>query len=1068
MSAGDDYSVAVNANNLEIKNLTTNLKVYTDGESLWVPDRVFAGDTVYSVDSQLTGSQYFRYGLPSQFSAGVNINDNYQISDDTGSAVLEINKATGTTVEGLISQTGYTANLNSAIKTVNNPLAIGNPGVNAPAMTAVAPSTYTLVSGFWRFVSPSSTTGSMQFPPYFTTFANQKYILTLTGCSTNGTAPVVATVYNATTLTTISDAPKTITSTAQTITFTFTTGSSPCTVYINFSAGATNYYVQCSALSVQECDTEVIGSLILDSPIISNLTQATGTTTNLAGGLLVNQTNMGVSAATFTQTGVPATAPSCTLTYSAPTYTLAGVGVLATWLGAGTTYLTGAKYYFSFGTMFGSQALQLQVVQYNTAGSSYVSIGDYYYGVSTTSSTISGSFVPGSNVSFTGSILFMFVPTLFSQNVKFNTFTLTRADTQMTGVATLPPNAGTATSALGLNSSNQIVSYSAPSFSGVSVGYVPYKSATDTFSNSLITQSGNTIAYNNFSVAPSSSVGYTGASFTASTGIGSITYSAPTYTANSSASYQGIINLPALETTFLNLPCLATFTNLTFPLFAVAPYPYFTLTSGATVVYTSAVGASGTIAIPFTPTSSTLFITIYFKAPFTGFTGPVFTWNTFTMGVYTATMTGKALIGTTNATGLPAILQSSSSPPWSSSNSFGGASPLYPAQICAFHPGGQALYMGAFYTGGVNQGSVIQSSSVYSNADHTSMLSLNPNGGFVGVGAIQPTGTFDVQGIIRMGNYSGGSYDNIQFMRGTTGSEYPNIRCQDNYFGLYTTTAGGWVSDSQVGDMVMRPNISFRVGSGGASFLVCHQNTNVGIGRATPTYKLDINGNQRVYNQANGNDSMTVYGPNASWGAYLVVGSGTDRAGGATAQVISTNGNLHLDAGNSNAMYYGYYANSRGAPNQHLFFGSDIQFQSGIPQNTSPYSHVVVMDGNSLRRTQCVIRELYNSNSVAWGGGVNMTYAFYNYNSTVSVCLQGRYSGYWTSSYTAQMFVRIYNQNSGNYYTFTFNHVSIPLNCYIGNTGSGWNDVYVYSSGYNTDGNDQLQITVLTLPVNAY
>jgi hypothetical protein len=156
--------------------------------------------------------------------------------------------------------------------------------------------------------------------------------------------------------------------------------------------------------------------------------------------------------------------------------------------------------------------------------------------------------------------------------------------------------------------------------------------------------------------------------------------------------------------------------------------------------------------------------------------------------------------------------------------------------------------------------------------------------------------------------------------------------------------------------------------------------------------------------------------------------------------------------------------------------GGNYIFQS-VPQNTSQYSQPVLFDGDTFRRGQCVAKELYNSNSVAWGGGINFVYAFYQYNSTSSVVLTGRYSGYWTGSYTAQFGVRVYNRDSGAYYyyyfnTFTnnaYNHVTIPLNCYIGNVGTGWNDIYVYNnSGYSTDGNDQLQLNVLTFCVNSY
>jgi hypothetical protein len=175
-------------------------------------------------------------------------------------------------------------------------------------------------------------------------------------------------------------------------------------------------------------------------------------------------------------------------------------------------------------------------------------------------------------------------------------------------------------------------------------------------------------------------------------------------------------------------------------------------------------------------------------------------------------------------------------------------------------------------------------------------------------------------------------------------------------------------------------------------------------------------------------------------------------------------------------MYYGYYPNSRGTPNQHLFYGGNYTWDS-VPQATSIYEQPVMFSGNTFRRSQCVLKELYNSNSVGWGGGINLTYAFYNYNSFVQVLLTGKYAGYWTGAYTAQFGVRIYNQNSGVYYFFTFNtftnnaynHVSVPLTCNVGNTGIGWNDVYLYNiAGYNTDGNDQLLVNLLTLPAAGY
>ena len=174
--------------------------------------------------------------------------------------------------------------------------------------------------------------------------------------------------------------------------------------------------------------------------------------------------------------------------------------------------------------------------------------------------------------------------------------------------------------------------------------------------------------------------------------------------------------------------------------------------------------------------------------------------------------------------------------------------------------------------------------------------------GSLGVGTMAPVGTLDVQNIVRMGNYSGGSYDNIEFVRGTGSGQYPNIRCQNNYFGLYVSDAGGWCGDSQVGDMVMRPYGAFRVGVNGAnSALTVSSASRVGIGVTTPAYKLDIAGNMHV---GNGDDSMTYYGPNSTWNASLAIGAGTNKG---IAQVLTTNGNLHLDSALNSNMYYGHY-----------------------------------------------------------------------------------------------------------------------------------------------------------------
>jgi len=93
---------------------------------------------------------------------------------------------------------------------------------------------------------------------------------------------------------------------------------------------------------------------------------------------------------------------------------------------------------------------------------------------------------------------------------------------------------------------------------------------------------------------------------------------------------------------------------------------------------------------------------------------------------------------------------------------------------------------------------------------------------------------------------------------------------------------------------------------------------NLGVGVASPGYKLDVIGNGAF---RSGDNSYVYYGPNGTWGGALYVGATPNRSGASTAQVISTNGNLHLDAGSGNDMYLNYYSNGRPI---HMFGAVDM------------------------------------------------------------------------------------------------------------------------------------------------
>ncbi|MBO9620879.1 MAG: hypothetical protein J7539_17795 [Niabella sp.] len=78
---------------------------------------------------------------------------------------------------------------------------------------------------------------------------------------------------------------------------------------------------------------------------------------------------------------------------------------------------------------------------------------------------------------------------------------------------------------------------------------------------------------------------------------------------------------------------------------------------------------------------------------------------------------------------------------------------------------------------------------------------------------------------------------------------------------------------------------------------------NVGVGTVTPVLNAGLH-------IAKGDNSMIYFGPNASWGGSLYVGSGTNRIASGVAQVLSSNGNLHLDAGQNQHIYLGYFTST--------------------------------------------------------------------------------------------------------------------------------------------------------------
>ena len=129
-----------------------------------------------------------------------------------------------------------------------------------------------------------------------------------------------------------------------------------------------------------------------------------------------------------------------------------------------------------------------------------------------------------------------------------------------------------------------------------------------------------------------------------------------------------------------------------------------------------------------------------------------------------------------------------------------------------------------------------------------------------------------------------------------------------NFFGKRHTAINGILAGMEIENTTLGGNYSQKVHLRSHHYGVSHgrrltvtENGNVGLGTESPSYKLHVSA---------GNDSITFYGPNSSWGGYLAVGAANNKtswASSVTAQCISTNGNLHLDAGYNRDIYMNYY-----------------------------------------------------------------------------------------------------------------------------------------------------------------
>jgi len=155
---------------------------------------------------------------------------------------------------------------------------------------------------------------------------------------------------------------------------------------------------------------------------------------------------------------------------------------------------------------------------------------------------------------------------------------------------------------------------------------------------------------------------------------------------------------------------------------------------------------------------------------------------------------------------------------------------------------------------------------------------------------------------------------------------------QGNGF-LYCQNVGAAYGGSNAGKM----GLQLWSGSAETEVQTWLPNGYVGIGNASPATKLHI---------SNGDSSTATFGPNATWGSSLRVGSGNQYNSGTSglASIITTNGNLHIDCGTGQALYLNYFTAGAGVGGPTNSYGAWTH--TGTMSITSTQTVTGVLTGN--------------------------------------------------------------------------------------------------------------------------